>query len=252
MNIILITGCNGNIALNIIKFLKTKNNIYKIIGCDIQESFDPTNKLQGLNIEYFKTNLESLESIKDFIEKIKSSNLIPDILINNAAIDSVPLENLIEDGMSLNNFTEIFNVNVRAPIYLFKLLSNEWISKSKKGNVVNISTIYSKVSPDPSLYPSGFKKNVLYGSSKAALNSAFKQLSVLYSNSNIRINTLILAGIESPHQDIAFKKKYLERIPIKRFLNINEIYSALIFLIDDSNTYMNGSELVIDGGYCNI
>lgn len=252
MKTILITGCNGNLALNLIGFFLSKKNKYKIIGCDIHACFDPKFQLNGIKIEYFRTNLNSLESIEELIVQIKLSNIIPDILINNAAIDSVPLENIIEDGMSVINFTEIFNVNVRAPIYLFKLLSKEWISNNSKGTVLNLSTIYSKVSPDPNLYSSVFKKNILYGASKAALNSAFKQLSVINSNNNIKINTLILAGIESPYQDYNFKKKYLERVPIKRFLNINEIYSAIIFLIDDSNSYMNGSELIIDGGYCNI
>ena len=252
MNTILITGCNGNLALSIINFFSSNKKNYKIIGCDIQECFDPTRRLNGFEIDYFKTNLDSLESIDELIEQLKSLDLLPDILINNAVIDSVPLEKTFEDGMSINDFNIIFNVNVRAPIYIFKLLSNEWILRGQKGNVVNLSTIYSKVSPDPSLYPSGFKKNILYGSSKAALNSAFKQLSVMYSNYNIRINTLILAGVESPYQDYNFKKKYLERIPIKRFLEINEIFSAIFFLIDNTNSYMTGSELIIDGGYCNI
>ena len=208
--------------------------------------------LHYLKIDYFKTDLNSLDSIFDLIQTLKSLDIIPSILINNAAIDSVPMGNLIEDGMSINDFNNIFNVNVKAPIYLFKLLLKEWTILERKGNVVNLSTIYSKVSPDPNIYSSGFIKNILYGSSKAALNSAFKQLSVIYADKNVRVNSLILAGIESPNQDTNFKIKYLERIPIKRFLKINEIYSALDFLIDESNSYMTGAELTIDGGYCNI
>jgi len=251
MKTILITGCNGNLSLSIISHLIKKNG-YKIIGCDIHETFDPNQRFPKLKIDYFKTNLNSLESIYDLIQTIKSLDVIPNILINNAAIDSVPIENFIEDGMSITDFNEIFNVNVRAPIYLFKLLSMEWNLLERKGNVINLSTIYSKVSPDPNVYHSGFIKNILYGSSKAALNNAFKQLSVIFANKNIKINSLILAGLESPKQDLNFKIKYLDRIPIKRFLEINEIFSALDFLMDDSNSYMTGGELIIDGGYCNI
>ena len=251
MNTILVTGCNGNLALSLIDFFLTKKK-YKVIGCDIQEIFDPAKRLNNLQIKYFQTNLESLDSIDYLIQQLKKLDIIPDILINNAAIDSVPLDDIIEDGMSINDFQKIFNVNVRAPIYLFKLLSVEWNLIGTSGNVINLSTIYSKVSPDPSLYLSEFKKNILYGSSKAALNSAFKQLSVIYADKNIRINSLILAGVESPNQESSFKNKYLARIPIKRFLKIEEIFKAIEFLIDDSNSYMTGSELTIDGGYCNI
>ena len=48
------------------------------------------------------------------------------------------------------------------------------------------------------------------------------------------------------------KDKYQNRIPIGRFLKIEEIYSAFDFLLDERNSYMTGSEITIDGSYTNI
>ena len=92
----------------------------------------------------------------------------------------------------------------------------------------------------------------MYGSSKAALNNAFKQISVVYANKNIQINSLLLSGIESVFQDPIFKKQYQNRIPINRFLKVDEIFKALDLLIDKSNSYMTGAEILIDGAYSNI
>ena len=251
MSRIIITGCNGNLALSVIEYLSI-NKSHKIIGCDLHENFDPFKRIKGVDVEYHRTDLMSMKSMDALVSSLKFRNLIPDIIINNAAIVSVPKTQTNQDGLNLECFDDFFLVNVRAPIYLFKLISSVWLEDSISGKVVNLSTIYSKISPDPNIYSKGFIKNILYGSSKAALNNAFKQISVIYADKNIQINSLLLAGVESTNQDLTFKKKYINRIPIKRFLNINEIYKALELLIDNKNSYMTGSEIVIDGAYSNI
>lgn len=251
MNKILITGCNGNLSLTLIEYFLSKQD-YIIIGCDLHDKFDPKNKINKKNITYIKSDLQSLSSIKDMFVILKNNNLLPDLIINNAAVDSVPIANVKSDGLDLNDFDSFFRINVRAPIYLFELISKEWIKMKLDGSVINLSTIYSKISPDPNLYSKGFIKNILYGSSKSALNNAFKQISVIYARKNIRVNTLILAGVESTQQSKEFKDKYQNRIPIGRFLKIKEIYSAFDFLLDDRNSYMTGSEIIIDGGYTSI
>ena len=251
MNKILITGCNGNLSKNIIKYLVNTRN-YKIIGCDLSENFDFDGHQKELNVDYFQTNLSSMSSIEKLVFSLKSQNLIPDIIINNAAIDSVPLKEVDEDGLNVEYFDDYFRINVSAPIFLFKLISKEWLKNNTNGKVVNLSSIYSRVSPDPKIYSGGFIKNILYGSSKAALNNAFKQISVVYANKNIQINSLLLSGIESVFQDPIFKKQYQNRIPINRFLKVDEIFKALDLLIDKSNSYMTGAEILIDGAYSNI
>lgn len=248
MNKILITGCNGNLSLTLIEYFLSKQD-YIIIGCDLHDEFDPKNKINKKNITYIKSDLQSLSSIKDMFVLLKKNNLLPDLIINNAAVDSVPLENIKNNGLDLKDFDSFFRINVRGPIYLFELVSKEWIKMKMTGSVINLSTIYSKLSPDPNLYSKGFIKNILYGSSKSALNNAFKQISVIYARKNIRVNTLILAGVESTQQSKEFKDKYQNRIPLGRFLKIKEIYSAFDFLLDDRNSYMTGSEIIIDGGY---
>lgn len=251
MKTILITGCNGNLSLAIIEYLISKKD-YVIVGCDLQDNFYPKSSSKKIGLHYTKCDLRDLNSINDMFVWLKNNNFIPNIIVNNAAIDSVPNRNIRSSGLDINNFDDFFRINVRAPIYLFKLIASEWIKMNLAGSVINLSTIYSKVSPDPNLYPSDFVKNVLYGSSKAALNNAFKQISVIYAGNNIRVNSLILAGVESQQQRKEFKDKYKNRIPIGRFLRINEIFSAFDFLLDERNSYMTGSELTLDGSYTNI
>ena len=92
---------------------------------------------------------------------------------------------------------------------------------------MNISSIYSEISPDPSLYQKGFVKNILYGITKSALNSLTQQLAVLTAQDKIRVNALLFAGVKSNSQNDKFIEKYQSRIPIGRLMNPNEIIEPL-------------------------
>jgi len=248
MKTILITGCNGNLAATIIPILLNLN--FKVLGCDIHDSNSiqtlETTKL-GLN-EYSKCNLSNENEIMSLINIFEQSGF-PNYLINNAAIDFVPNINSEEDGLDISNFDNLMKVNVKAPLILSKYFINNWREKNTTGTIVNISSIYSEISPDPNLYQKGFVKNVLYGITKSALNSVTQQLAVLTAKNNIRVNALLFAGVKSKSQNEEFVKKYQSRIPIGRLMNSHEIIEPLIFLISEKNTYTTGALLKVDGGY---
>ena len=248
MKTILITGCNGNLAATIIPVLLNLN--FKILGCDIHDSNSKetlkTIKL-GLN-KYIKCNLSDENEIMSLINNFEHSGF-PNYLINNAAIDFVPNVNSEEDGLDISNFANVIKVNIKAPLILSKYFISNWKQKNTRGTIVNISSIYSKISPDPNLYQKGFVKNILYGITKSALNSVTQQLAVLTAKNNIRVNALLFSGVKSKHQNKDFVKKYQSRIPIGRLMNSHEIIEPLIFLISEKNTYTTGLLLKIDGGY---
>ena len=251
MKKILITGCNGNLA-NVLIPILAKN--FYIIGCDVDNHNSlRTNKSieLGLN-KYFKCNFLNLKDIDLFINDLKINKQVPDVLINNAAKDFVPSNINKDNGMNLSDFDEIININIKAPLILCKTFIEFWRSEGISGNIINISSIYSYVSPDPKLYQSGFMKNILYGMTKSALNSITKQLAVLTAKDKIRINAVLFAGVESKSQNSEFINKYKTRIPIGRFMKNNEIIEPILFLISSKNSYMTGTLLKVDGGYTSI
>ena len=50
-------------------------------------------------------------------------------------------------------------------------------------------------------------------------------------------------------QDIKFIKNYINRTPLKRMCKVEDVVNAVVFLIDDKSGYINGHNLIIDGGY---
>ena len=241
--VILITGANGNIANYIISDLISLG--HKILGSDIHES-----ALNDSLFKYYKCDLSDEKSIYNMFNKINDLKI--DVLINNAAIDFVPVEGRQSSGVEIEHFSEIFNVNVKAPLILSSLFIDLWKARDVKGRIINISSIYSLKSPDPSIYSNGFIKNVLYGASKAALNNISKQLSVIYGKDQILINTIIFGGLKSENQRLQFQTNYSTKTSIKRMMDKKDIMSPILFLLDKNNNYTNGAEIIVDGGFLNF
>ena len=248
-NTIFITGCNGNLSTYLVNELSIRG--FRIIGCDIDSSNSVRTNYSislGLN-EYYQCDITNIEEIISLSEKLKDLKKFPNVLINNAAIDFVPSTESDQTGLDFSDFDKIINVNVKAPLFLSKIFIEYWKKNNINGNIVNISSIYSIVSPDPNNYQNGFIKNILYGVTKSALNSITIQLSVLTAKDNIRVNAILFAGIESSAQHPDFVKKYTSKIPIGRLMRRNETIEPILYLISKNNTYTTGVLLNVDGGY---
>ena len=96
-----------------------------------------------------------------------------------------------------------------------------------------------------------FFKPASYSASKSAILNLTRYLGVYWAKNNVRVNSLILAGVFND-QDEEFLKSYCSRIPIGRMAFQDDYNGALIFLASDSSSYMTGSDLVIDGGWTAI
>ena len=123
--------------------------------------------------------------------------------------------------------------------------------KKKRKSIINISSVYSIISPDPRIYGSNDRNSSeIYGATKAGINQITKYFAVHLSNKNIRVNSISPGGIynlKNP-QDKKFIKKYSSRNPMKRMAKIQEIVGAAVYLASDASTYTNGHNLVVDGG----
>jgi len=125
---IFITGINGNLAKRILCYLSIQNE-YKVVGCDIHSEYDArTMDSIGLGLEfYLECDIRCENSIKATIDILRERDIFPTVLINNAAVDSVPVKNDRTTGLEMDNFSDIINVNLKAPILFSKYCSEYWI-----------------------------------------------------------------------------------------------------------------------------
>lgn len=141
-------------------------------------------------------------------------------------------------------YDEIFNVNFFAPVELLRLLVKKK-KLQKDASVVFVSSIGGNGS-----YSLG---NGVYGASKAAINSTMKFCARELAPKKIRVNTvnpgmvnttLIQGGAISEEQH----KLDMEKYPLKRYGEPEDIAYGIIYLLSDASSWVTGHSLVIDGG----
>lgn len=232
---IIITGCSGYLGKNL--FSKLKKLGANCIGID-------TNVKKHKS--FFSCDIGNTDQVKKVFKKIYLDFGTVDILINNAAVSIfTPFDKRTKNELELTT-----NTNLHGTINCINSFIN-FIDKKKKNKIVNVSSVYSIISPDPKIYEKGDKKNSeIYGATKAGINQLTKYYSIHLSKYNVNINSISPGGIfnEENPQKKEFVKKYSKKNPMGRMAKVDEISDLIILLSSKYSDYINGHNLVVDGG----
>ena len=110
------------------------------------------------------------------------------------------------------------------------------MEKQGGGSIVNIST-YAAFEPEP-IFP-------ISCTLRAGLASFAKLYADQYAGKNIRMNNILPGFIDS----LPEKEEFRARIPMGRYGRVEEIAGTISFLASDASTYINGQDIVVDGGF---
>jgi NAD(P)-dependent dehydrogenase (short-subunit alcohol dehydrogenase family) len=240
---IIITGGLGFLGSQITNALLSKKaNVYII---DIKK---PKKKTLA---KYFKSDITNENELIKILKFFKLKKIKIDVLINNAAIDYPPLKSKSND-LKLEAFSnELWDRDISVSLkgsYLCTKVFGSYMSKFKKGSIINISSDLGIIAPDQRIYKkSGFTKPITYSVIKHAIIGLTKYTASYWGEKNIRCNAIAPGGIFN-NQDSSFVKKINQLIPLGRMAKKNEYNGLILFLCSDLSSYMTGSIIVADGG----
>ena len=176
-------------------------------------------------------------SIDSFFEKIKTDDLNPEILVNNAGIakDNLMLRMSEEDWM------EVINVHLTGQ---FKLMKNflRGMLKNKWGRIINISSAAAAL---------GNKGQSNYVAAKAGIEAMSKTLAREVGSKNITVNCVAPGFIETDmlkDLDNDYLKTIANEIPLQRLGKTDEIASLVKFLASEEANYITGQTVHLNGG----
>ena len=233
---ILITGSEGQIGKNLINLL-SKNN-FKLILLD---------KNKKVKDNYYCIDFNNNKKLKLVTNQIKKKYKNIYGLINLAAYQVLSdFEN-----RTLGEIDKSLNVNIKANIFLSQFIFKSFFKKQKYGKIINISSIFGMYSPDFNNYRKGDRKSSeIYGATKASIIQLTKYFSNYMSNSHVNVNCISPGGVENKNiQTKKFIKRYSQKNPSKRMAKADEISNLILFLLSEKSNYINGENIVIDGGY---
>ena len=145
----------------------------------------------------------------------------------------------------------MLSVNLTANILISKFIFNKYFKKQKSGKIINISSIFGFSVPNFENYKKNDRKSSeTYGASKAAIIQLTKYFASYMSKYNINVNCISPGGIENRTlQTKSFIKRYAKKVPMNRMAKVREITNLILYLLSPESNYINGQNIVIDGGY---
>ena len=164
-----------------------------------------------------------------------------DALINNAAGNFIsPTEQL-----SFKAFDAVVDIVLRGTYYTTLALGKKWITEKKAGSILNIVTTYASTG-------SGYV--VPSSISKAGVLNLTRSLAAEWGKYKIRLNAIAPGPFptkgawERLMPDPSFEKKMVDRIPLKRVGQHEELANLAVYLLSPLAAYITGEVVTIDGG----
>lgn len=234
--IILVTGGSGLIGKSIIKDLTEDS--YIPINIDITSAEN--------SCEHFKCDITKEDEIEEVFQLIYQKYGRIDGLVNNAYPRK---EEFGADFFDVQEKHLVEQLHFQlASYYLCCQKVLPYLQKSNGGSIVNISSIYGSVGNDFSLYENT-KMNPpgVYNMVKGGINSLTNFLAAKFGKDQIRVNTISPGGIFD-NQDKKFVEKYIQKVPLARMGNPDDISPVICFLMSDKSKYITGQNILVDGG----
>lgn len=247
--------CGSNVVLtdiNEITLSETKSNLLK--------NYDNLEFANNNQIIITKVmDVTSVQNISSVAKEIESEGISIDILINNAAIDYKVTgnENILE-STRLENFSPLqwdleISVGLKGAFLCSQIFGSE-MAKNNGGVILNIASDLSVIAPDQRLYHKDGLiaelqpvKPITYSVIKSGLVGMTRYLASYWAEKGVRCNALSPGGV-FVDQNEEFVQRLCKLIPMGRMAMKDEYRSVVQFLCSEASSYMNGQNIVMDGG----
>lgn len=228
-----VTGGTRGIGLAIAERLQSE-------GCEVLITGTKKNYVLNKDMMYYEADFSAITTLNDFGDFLKSYS--PDILINNAGINVVSAF----EEISLESFLAIQQINLVAPFRFCQSVLPH-MKKNQWGRIINIASIWSKISKIG---------RASYSASKFGLDGMTTALAAEVAESGVLVNCVspgfTMTDLTQRTLGEAGIKNIADHIPLKRLANTEEIAAYVVWLASDENTYISGQNLVIDGGFTRV
>ena len=208
-----------------------------ILTSSSDSSLSKLKEKYGNNHHYYILDFNNPDENNTILQKISEEHRDLNIIVNNAGItdDSLLLR------MKTDQWNKVIQANLSSNFIIIKSLRPNMI-KNKSGNIIGISSVVAT---------SGNPGQSNYVAAKSGMIGFYKSIALEVASRNINVNIVSPGFIISPMTDKLNDKQknvILEKIPMKRFGESNEIANLVYFLSSDESRYITGQNIHINGG----
>lgn len=205
-------------------------------------------KKYNINAMGIAMDIRSVDTVRERMREISHKMGAIDILINNASFG--------KPGKSIETLSdEDWLEGIEGTIHgVFRCTQAvvPYMEKRKFGVIINISSMYGIVSPDPRVYgDSGYDNPPNYGAGKAAIIQFTRYTACHLANKGIRVNSISPGAFPSPQvqENQWFISNLIKKIPLGRIGQPSDLKGVVVFLASEASSYITGQNIIIDGGW---
>ena len=231
---VVVTGAGGQLGRAICSRLDNDYEIYRV---------DVSFSKESETARDFRVDVADQSQVSELFERIN-----PDVVVNNAGVSLfTPLVDRTEEELD-----HVYQVNLRGTINMTNAFARANKNNSLPKRIVNLGSVYGVVSADPRIYTDCDRNSPeIYAATKAGIIQLTKYYCVHLRDIAIRVNSISPGGIFNPEepQGEDFVQNYSFRCPMGRMGSPDDIANGVRFLISHESAYINGHNLIIDGGF---
>ena len=233
----IVTGCSGGLGVQMAKALASQGCTIVPIARrqeKIEEVAKQLNEEFGVDTYPIRCDITDTDMVNDTVAKVMEKYGRIDILINNAGTGAVaPAEDISDE-----QFAHEMDIDLFGTFKVARAVAKQAMLPAGYGRIINIAS-------------TRFHQNEAgweaYGASKGGLVSLTNSLCVSLSNTGITVNAISPGWIEVNEYNELSKNDH-EQHPSGRVGKPEDILNACLFLSDPSNDFVNGLNLIVDGG----
>ena len=245
--VIVISGATGYLGSKMVEQLSLAGAKVIVLSTTLRKSRQLCENLAIDEDQAFEIDISSRASIEKTLKEIYNQFSVIDVLVNNAHFGiAKEFEQYTQEDWYKSLNGTVVSTDMATQVV------SPYMSKQGSGRIINISSMYGMVAPDPSVYPDSVMTNPLsYGVGKAGIIQYTKYAAMKLAKENITVNAISYGPF--PNINNIKDKTFLQNLASKTFLNRigkpEEVTSAVHFLSLDESSFITGQNIVVDGGW---
>lgn len=205
---------------------------------------------KGYTVGFVQTDVASEAAVQAAVDATVASFGRLDVLINNAGVFS----NFLIENLDESEFRRLLDINVLGTHFMTRAAANVMRSQGQGGSIVTITSIDALRPSAPGLLHYDATKHAVFGMVKSA--------AIELGPDGIRVNgigpgssftegvEIMLKGSAPEGYDIdAQFAAVAERTPLRRACDPDDIARVALFLASDLSSFINGEQIIVDGGF---